>query len=136
MMEGSSLQLPVYALAATEILKHIRPVAAAYFQVKDSRNCGRRYVFADGSADLRISLSKNIVLGTEDLAAAGMPSFENLLEIVKGHIFRYISTLTAGDFTHTRLPDDERCSRNCTFSRICRKDVGKLRYLAGEGGHE
>ena len=135
MMAGSSLQLPVYTLAAAEIIKKIRPVAAAYFQVKDFRNCGHRFMFADGTADLNISLSKKIILGTEE-PASDTPSFERLLETVKAHIFRYAGALSSGDFTHTRLPDDERCSSYCTFGRICRKDVGKLRYLAGEGRHE
>jgi len=130
MLTGQSLQLPIYTMAVTQILPGIRPVAAAYYQVKDARNCGRQFIFADGTADYQFDLGKKVMLAGPAKLNRDDIALQDLLDTAEGHLFRLTDDLRTGKFSHTINPDDDRCVRYCPFSRICRKDVGKLRHLA------
>ncbi len=130
MLTGLSLQLPIYTMAVTNILPGIRPVAAAYYQVKDARNCGRQFIFADGGVDYPFNPGKKAILADTTRLNPGDIAFQDLLDAVEGHLFRLTEDLRSGKFSHTLHPDDDRCVRYCPYSRICRKDVGKLLHIA------
>jgi hypothetical protein len=132
MLRGLSLQLPVYALAIPQVLTGVRPLAAVYYQVKDANNCGRVYMFADAGEKHNLPVGKKNNLPPQTEPGSGLVTFQELLAQAEDHLFRLVGELVSGDFTHTHLPDDERCKSYCLFHRICRKDVGKLMQMQSE----
>ena len=132
MISGLSLQLPVYALAVMKMFPDLRPVAAAYYQVRDADNCERKFMFADGSVNHHVDLPQKNILPEKGNTRNETISFEELLNITEDHLFRHVDEMLSGYFTHTLQPEDDRCSKYCGFSRICRKDVGKLMQMGTE----
>ncbi len=132
MINGLSLQLPVYALAVQQVLAGVRPLAAVYYQVKDANNCGRVYLFADAGEKHNLPVGKKNNLPPQTDPGSGLVTFQELLAQAEDHLFQLVEKLVSGDFTHTHLPDDDRCKSYCMFHRICRKDVGKLMQMPSE----
>jgi ATP-dependent helicase/nuclease subunit B len=132
--EGSSLQLPVYLAAASEILKEhyqkISPLGGAYYQIKDSKHCAKFPVIMDGKkvterakrGDAYLP-NKKYVLNEKQL------SFEEIVKRSLDFVAQYVQQIVSGNFQHTHDPTDMRCSSYCEFAMICRKDIAKLKAI-------
>lgn len=123
-IEGSSLQLPVYLAVVRECIRKIgRPAGAAWFQIKDSKNCGRVYVVADDNGFPEIMSGGDGKLPSKKYNEL---TLSDLVENSLKNVVSLVEKILAGQFRHTMLPKDKRCSSYCTFKLICRKDVDKL----------
>ena len=126
MYEGTSLQLPVYMAAIQQLMKKCKPVAGIYYQIHDADNCQRIVAVSDSEAEPGL-LKK----GHGRLPNKSYPLKLNALsEIAINHILHHIDSMLKGCFNHTKYPVSEACQSYCTFRRICRKDVAKLRTIA------
>jgi ATP-dependent helicase/DNAse subunit B len=130
-LAGTSLQLPVYIMAANQILKKKRadvmPASGMYYQVQDADNCRTKFVLINQASGITSSDSRS--KKQLDLKAAGKSenfTFEEILEKSADHISGYFNRLSNGNFQHTTSPNDTRCASYCAFRRICRKDTSKL----------
>lgn len=134
-LEGLTLQLPVYGLILEELGKHdrdfpgLQPVLLALSQIRDSKNLGRKLVLADGEAGLPLKSDRSgAVLPNKRICDADGVSltFHELLEETRNQLFDYRHEILVGKFRHTRYPQDAACASYCQFRRICRKDIRKL----------
>ncbi len=125
--KGLSLQLPIYIMAAREILgEAYRFAAAGYFQTKDASNCGKKgflgnETLAPRAVDRR--WSRSFTLDDEGL--------DNLLEEERKRIGESVVGIESGRFQVTDLaPDDAGC-RSCDFKHICRYNGITVRTFRG-----
>jgi ATP-dependent helicase/DNAse subunit B len=130
-LEGLSLQLPVYLAAAKALYplleQSVEAVAGIYYQIKDSENCRRVFVLADGAKTEDLNLPKRVRLPLQKKSEEEDPlSFQQVVDKTMNTIVTYVNRMAAGDFTHTKDPKNERCQTYCGYRRICRKNVTKL----------
>jgi ATP-dependent helicase/DNAse subunit B len=132
LLNGKSLQLPVYLYAVRNRIDKIRPVAAGYYQVKDAENCQRLLVLTDVQQEPGLEKKSKpksrlpLRLGETEI------TLENLVEKSLDFVAAYVEDIKRGKFSHTTQPQDERCQSYCPFNQVCRKDVGKLKYLSAQ----
>jgi ATP-dependent helicase/DNAse subunit B len=133
-LKGTSLQLPVYIMAANQILNEkgskVTPASGMYYQVQDAENCQIKFILINQISGINPPDSNS--KKRSDLKSAGIVdnvNFEEILQITVDHISNYIDRLSSGNFQHTTSPNDIRCSSYCAFKRICRKDTSKLMAL-------
>ena len=131
MVNGSSLQLPVYLAAAENLLRHkqeiVIPTAGMYYQVQDAENCKSKFVIIDKMNSVGLEGSKDIFLPNSKYEEEGQEF--TLHDIIKRsfmHISHYVDKMSGGYFNHTTAPEDVRCTTYCSYNRICRKDTRKL----------
>jgi ATP-dependent helicase/DNAse subunit B len=128
MLEGISLQLPVYMIAVKQLFKKYTPVAGIYYQVRDAEYCNR--VPAVTNADEVPGILKK---GNGRLPNNVYPiQLHELLESTKKHIFDIVQDMQGGNFAFTRFPEHEKCRSYCPYRRMCRKDVAKLKALSNK----
>lgn len=131
-LNGISLQMPVYAAILSQLLERsgqtATPVMTATYQVKDAENCSRIPEIFDKNAGVNISArnSPAALPGKLKDGDGHALTFLEVLDIVEGYIFKYVNNIRNGAFRHTRYPDSPGCENYCEFRRICRKDVRKL----------
>jgi len=130
-LEGTSLQLPVYIIAASQIFKEKRidvmPASGMYYQVQDAENCRTKFILINQASGILVTDSSG--KKRPDVKAAGQSedlNFEDILATSADHILNYFDQLSSGNFQHTTSPNDIRCTSYCAFRRICRKDTSKL----------
>ncbi len=132
-LKGLVLQLPVYADVLKQILgDHInRSVAVALYQVKDEFDCKRKNLLADnlpmpgGGRDYKVPNKRS-----ED------KDFDEVLDQVRAHLFRYVGQIRSGIFRHTEYPTDRLCAKYCQFRYMCRKDTRKILRVKGQANIE
>ena len=134
MLNGSSLQLPVYLAAAENLLSKkqddVFPAAGMYYQVQDGEKCKIKFVLINGEYSAGLVEPKNAHrLSTDYRDSERQFTFNDVIREVFIHISRYIDEIAAGNFRHTFFPKDRRCTSYCPYNRICRKDIGKLLSL-------
>jgi len=135
--QGSSLQIPVYLAAAGHFFKKkgavLKPVAGAYYQVKDSDNCRQLIVMADSEQAPPLPVEKKAAL-PQVMGDQGEEKISFLMMITQSlnYITEYVNKIGKGDFRHTKHPLDERCKSYCAYSKICRKDPAKMLAMAGQ----
>ena len=137
MLNGSSLQLPVYLAAAENILSkkegHVFPAAGIYYQVQDGERCTIKIVLINGEYSPGLVGSKEALRLSREYRDSGRQyTFSDVIRQALNHISRYIDEIATGNFRHTSSPRDIRCTSYCPYNRICRKDVGKLLSLQEE----
>lgn len=116
--EGLSLQLPVYIMAASDLLgETYRFAAAGYFQTKDVHNCGKfRWLGDDVLAPPAMAArwtSRNTLQA---------PEINDWLAREREVIGRAVVGIEAGRFHVTTLGDDKAACRSCDYKHICRYD--------------
>jgi ATP-dependent helicase/DNAse subunit B len=131
MLDGWSLQLPVYIAAARQLLQdkieNVVPAAGAYYQVQDANNCRIKFVLINQKSGAGLPGSKNEKnITLEDGQNGSEITFDEVIEKSLDHIITYIENMNRGNFKHTSSPKDPKCTSYCSFYRICRKDTGKL----------
>jgi hypothetical protein len=134
LLNGLSLQLPVYLAAAKNILSETRedvmPTAGMYYQVQDAKNCKFKFVLINQENSASLTGPKDVYLPNPKYEENGKEiTFDNIIEKSFSHISQYIDKMTRGNFNHTSSPKDMKCTSFCSFSRVCRKDTGKLLSL-------
>jgi len=133
-IEGNSLQLPVYLAAAGNYFEQkgqsLKPVAGIYYQVKDAENCRQMIVFADSEQSPPIPLDKKVQLPQPVAGREENISFFELITQSLRYVAEYVNQIGSGNFRHTRHPMDDRCKTYCLYSKICRKDPTKLLSIA------
>ena len=126
MYEGTSLQLPVYIAAVNQLLKNNQPVGGLYYQIHDADHCKRIAAISDS-----VEAPGLIKRGHGKLPNSSYPiQLSDLIESSIDHVFNHLNHMTSGLFNHTKYPEKEGCQSYCTFRRICRKDVAKLKTIA------
>ncbi len=131
MLDGSSLQLPVYIAAAGQLLREKQengvPAAGMYYQVQDAENCKIKFVLINREIGPELAGSKDAFLPNPKYEEDGKKlTFDDIIEKSFAHISFYIDRMASGNFKHTSSPKDMRCTSYCSYNRICRKDTGKL----------
>ncbi|TFG96858.1 MAG: hypothetical protein E4H13_11665 [Calditrichales bacterium] len=130
-VEGFSLQLPVYIAAAGKLLKHdlgkAVPAAGIYYRVQDSHHCIQIPVFVDKEVGTELESAKDAVLPNPKLVENEVElTLADLVAKSLDYIVLYDSQIRQGRFQHSRFPDQDKCTKYCDFARICRKNTGKL----------
>ncbi len=121
---GTSLQLPVYLLAAEKLLGDqglTTGVAGAYYQLRDLENCGKKGLFADKSYRGQIYQTRARTVEHEEFRAA--------LDQAQTYILRYVRALRQGRFHPTRQAPEKTCTY-CNFRQTCRIDPPRMRALS------
>jgi ATP-dependent helicase/DNAse subunit B len=133
-VDGLSLQLPVYIAAAKQLLQNRSyysvPAAGMYYQVQDADNCQTKFVLTnrESGRDLPgINVSDKEKRKDDNLE--NELTFSEIIDNTLNHISIYIEKMGGGNFQHTASPKDPKCASYCSFKRICRKDTGKLLSL-------
>jgi ATP-dependent helicase/DNAse subunit B len=131
MLDGMSLQLPVYIAAAKNLLPKKTsasiPAAGMYYQVQDAENCRTKFVLIN--QDCGIEFPKSMVAKrsvTKDGNKEKEYGFNEIVDQSLNFISQYVDNLSKGNFQHTTLPKDYKCTSYCAYKRVCRKDTGKL----------
>jgi ATP-dependent helicase/nuclease subunit B len=123
--ETTSLQLPIYTWAAQKILdiagqKHY-PIAGIYYNLKNAESCQRKFLFINNKKMVKFYKVKPNMRNTIDIS--------QMIDKTILSVFDYVNSILSGNYRHTKNPEDQRCARYCNYSRICRKDIGKLLAL-------
>jgi len=134
MLDGSSLQLPVYLAAAENILRkkyeNITPAAGMYYQVQDIDNCKFKFVLINRDSGAELVGAKNVFLPNQEYFENGKElRLNDIIESSFTHILSYLNSMASGNFRHTSSPKNKRCTSYCSYNSICRKDTGKLLSL-------
>jgi ATP-dependent helicase/DNAse subunit B len=134
MLDGMSLQLPVYIAAARQLLRTETsgsvPAAGMYYQVQDADNCRTKFVLVNEESGIDLPKSKSAKKPVpKDGKKDEEYGFDEIIDHSLDFISHYVDSLSKGNFPHTTLPKDYRCTSYCSFKRICRKDTGKLTAL-------
>ena len=129
MVEGASLQIPIYIAAAKHLLK-IRgktgvPGAGMYYQVQDEENCKTSFILVNHESGIELPQSKRDKKPQSD-SDIDESNFNAIIEKSLEHVSHYVDGMSNGNFQHTNQPQDNKCKSYCDFKRICRKDIGKL----------
>jgi ATP-dependent helicase/nuclease subunit B len=101
LLEGTDLQLPIYVLAARDLLG-LKPVGAQFYTLKPQ---GR-----SGIVTFRLA-NKGEPITKEEL--------ERTLESCKGHVFRQVEGILAGD-RRVNPKDIKHCQQQCEYRDVCR----------------
>jgi ATP-dependent helicase/DNAse subunit B len=133
-LDGLSLQLPIYLIAAQQLLtennRKAVPAGGIYYLVKDSDNCRRIPVFIDLEIYTDQKAGKEVVLPNAELGEEGKPlTLAGVISNSLDFIEDYVKEIARGNFRHTFSPKDEKCTRFCSYRKICRKDTAKLLSL-------
>jgi ATP-dependent helicase/DNAse subunit B len=117
--EGLSLQLPIYVMAASEVLgTEYLFAAAGYFQTKDADACGKKQFFGDAAlareALRRKKWPPESTLSSDEINA--------MLARERDAIGRAVLGIETGRFAVTTLGDDKAGCRSCDYKHICRYD--------------
>ncbi len=130
-LEGLSLQLPVYLAATRNIpLKTDQvsiSIAGVYYQIKDDENCKQIVVFADGDHCSDLPFPQKVQL--PQAAKNDQDKVYTFSDVINGtltHITGLVENIEEGIFMHTKDPANEKCKSYCAYSKICRKDISKL----------
>ena len=110
---GTTLQLPLYAIAAMELLlagRDIIPWRAGYWYVREGGFKARQALLMYRNDDGRIELDP----AWEDLRAGLGDTVAGLIEAIRGGRFPVCSV-------------DDRCTSHCPFNTICR--INQVRSL-------
>jgi ATP-dependent helicase/DNAse subunit B len=126
MYAGTSLQLPVYMAAVEKLLKTYTPAGGLYYQVHDALHCQRLPAVSDLEKAPELIRRGHGKLPNKNYSI----TLKELIDISIQHMFKHLENMSRGNFNHTSEPEDEGCQTYCTFRRICRKDVGKLKSIA------
>lgn len=129
-LTGLSLQLPIYLLAAEEILRdRIGPaeaVAGGYYHLRSIREVGKTAFFGDVEAQGEVFGKKK---GSTLLPGKRSPlSFREALDQSKGFVLHYVRNIREGRF-HPSTLDGERACTYCEYEGICRMDPGRARRV-------
>jgi hypothetical protein len=137
MLEGISLQLPIYLKAISEIFnqtgKKYYPIGAAYYIIKSTRSneLKKEIVFAENKFPEESVQAKF----SFPLSESTKYDFEmNLTEFLEKSIQRalnYAMEIRKGNFTHTLNLKNCKSGPNqtCPFEPLCRINHTKLEYL-------
>ncbi len=133
-MNGLSLQLPVYIIAAQRLLaeknKKAVPVGGIYFLVQDGDHCQKIPVFIDHKFYIDPKANKEAVLPKTEYGINGETlTLTGVINNSRDFIVEYVKGIASGNFRHTFTPEQERCTQFCSYRRICRKDTAKLLSL-------
>jgi hypothetical protein len=128
------LQLPVYLAAGEKLLIETRkdaiPTAGMYYQVQDAENCKFKFILINQENSTGLTGPKDVFLPNPKYEEKGKEfTFNDIIENSFSHIKQYVDKMAKGNFKHTSSPNDVKCSSFCSYSRVCRKDIGKLLSL-------
>lgn len=131
LLEGKSLQLPVYMLAAQEILTDRKinaiPAGGIYYLVQDRNICFQKALIADKEFQSELEGSRDSFLPNPKCIRNNQELLlHQVIQDTTEHILNYIDQIAGGNFQHTDNPESDKCSSYCNYRRICRKDVSKL----------
>jgi hypothetical protein len=114
----------------TENNRKAVPAGGIYYLVKDSDNCRRIPVFIDLEICTDQKAGKEVVLPNAELGEEGKPlTLAGVISNSLDFIEDYVKEIARGNFRHTFSPKDEKCTRFCSYRKICRKDTAKLLSL-------
>jgi len=125
---GTSLQLPIYLLAAEALLADAglsEGVAGAYYQMRDHESVGKQGIFADAQA-------KGAVYHSRSRSLVPHEDFRAALHQARDHALNYVHAIRAGRFQLTRHAPEEICP-HCPYRQSCRLDAQRQRALEKEG---
>ena len=123
-LEGRSLQLPLYLAVAEQLLEKsnpepLRKVGAVYYTLRD--NCKaelgagdkeyNKKAFYAGSSSGQLLPNKK-----------GVENLESLVDITIAHANQYVASISKGKFQLTPHDQTKVCTY-CSFKRICRVDA-------------
>jgi len=133
---GTDFQLPLYLLAAEQLLPGQTVVSAGYFILKGTTRRGT--VFADGEAsDAELFSDKSCRLpGAKINGAPENLTLNQLLETVSRHVSGHVSSLMQGRFPHSSYPEEATCQSFCQFRRMCLKHKAKQIHFGQSGEDE
>ena len=131
-LEGRSLQLPLYLVVVEQLLKRTNPLGmkgagGLYYTLRE--DCKVELGIGDreynGKA-FKASSRNGQLLPNYDY---GIDSFQSLIDQVIGYVNQYVSSISRGEFPLT--PHDHKLvCRFCSFKKICR--VGAIAEDDGE----
>ncbi len=117
-IEGISLQLPLYLYAAEEMLKNEFPKHNFQPGIAGLYSFNRSAFGFRGLLPARSNLAKMIIENKESLISDNRKFISDCL----GFIRNYVTLITAGRFNVSQLPNrEDLVCKFCDFSKICRK---------------
>ena len=137
-LEGISLQIPLYLLALQEERPELQVDAGSYYLVKDAKNCEQIPFLVDAPAFGMSKGNKKAFLPNRYVkdADGNQISFEELLNISLSKTVEHTLSLQNGVFRHSEFPDKAACQSYCSFKRICQKVPGKIKKMSGKQQEE
>jgi len=130
-LTGLSLQLPIYLLAAEEMLRErvgisAEPVAGGYYHLRSIREVGKTAFFGDAGAQGEVFGKKK---GSTLLPGKRSSlSFREALDQSKGFVLQYVRGIQEGRFHPTTLDREKACTY-CEYDGICRMDPERARRV-------
>jgi len=137
MLEGMSLQLPIYLKVISELLnqteKYYYPIGAAYYIIKSARSneIKKEIIFAESKLPEE-SVEAKVSLPLSDSAKYDFEmKLEEFLEKSMEKALKYAGEIRMGNFIHTLNLKNCRSGPNqtCPFEPLCRINHTKLEYL-------
>ncbi|MFQ5583676.1 MAG: PD-(D/E)XK nuclease family protein, partial [Calditrichia bacterium] len=135
-IEGTSLQLPIYLKAIVTLLnrkgENYYPLGAGYYKIKDENNIKKEIIFSQAKLPEEDIKAKKQLPATDITADPGDElTIDSLLDKSIDFAMGYAAGIQRGDFTHTT--DWRRCApgyqRRCPFEAICRINPAKSGHI-------
>ena len=126
-LEGRSLQLPIYLLAIEDLLGAAgmnEGVAGAYYELRDHEHCGKTGLFANESHKGQVYRTHSKMMDHEAFRAA--------LAQTRDFALTYVRNIQQGRFHVTTHPVDKACN-HCSFQQSCRLDPRRMQLLKRQG---
>ena len=132
---GKSLQLPLYLMAISSLLKrgdlNLYPLGACYYQIKDEKEIKKEILFSEPKFS-QDSINSKIVFPTTKLGS-GLEeiTLDSFLERSREFAVKYSNGIRQGKFMHhTNISDCKSWSSPiCPFEPLCRVNQSKLKQF-------
>lgn len=121
--DGLAFQLPVYVMAAQELLGDAyQVVAAGYYQIKSPQEIGKKGFY--GSKEFG---QQGYFSGSPRTLYDTHAEFWQSIEEYKRRMIRVTQAITAGQFAPTRLGSNKAGCLYCDYQHICRVDHQRMK---------
>ncbi len=127
-LEGTSLQLPIYLKVAEVLLKsrypNLSPAGGGYYLLKSAQDIQKRIIFLQDGAEPGGDPVRNAELPNDKVTFQGEPiTLDGLVALAFQHATGFIRRISEGVFPFTE--DSRRCQvggeTECPFRPLCRK---------------
>jgi ATP-dependent helicase/DNAse subunit B len=129
-VNGLSLQLPIYLLASQKIFPETQFIYGGHFQINSLKKMERIPLIADKERWLSTSRKHAFLPNNNILKNDGTPfTLDELLALTLEHSIERVHQLQNGVFRHTTHPENHICTQLCEYKKICRKNTAKIKRI-------
>lgn len=131
-LEGRSLQLPLYMLAVNKLFPKLQAIYAAFYDLSKIENVAQRPLLADIKSsgidfnNRSAGLPNKYVLDEDGKQL----TLDEVLSKSLEQALKVVEQIQEGIFHHTLHPTEAFCQSYCQYRRMCQKNVGKLMKIS------